>query len=124
MNSFSKTIGAIAAYWAIFLLGPAVILIMNNLGYLFTGGGYSQQSLMYKVLVFFAQPVSCYFAYSAAKEIYDGNIGKCVTVNCVLGTIFCGFLVLFGSGDLVSRANMIVSLVVCVVTIVYSCKQT
>lgn len=111
MKKFWVCAGATLAFWALIFLGPAIIMLFNNIGYYFSGGGYGPESFMYKVLQFFSQPTACVIAAGAAEAICDGKHKVCTIANCVIAALMC-FLFAMVAGDKAQLATMIISAVV------------
>ena len=117
-----KSIGAIAAYWVLLFIGPAIVMIFNDIGYYVTGGGWGPDSLMHAVLQFFSQPISCAIAYGAMKYILKDD-GKVLSlVNCVIASCMCAVFA-FTATETSQRWAMIVSIVVCAYTAVIASKE-
>ena len=111
---------ATLSYWALLFLGPALILLLNNIGYYFSGGGWGPGSFMYNVLSFFSQPLSCFLAYAAAKGICKESHKICVLINCIVG-IGMTILSAIGAsnaGNTKLLISMIISTIVCTITAV------
>lgn len=113
---------ATLAYWAVIFLGPALILLANNIGYFVSGAGWGPDSIMFKALQFCSQPISCFLAYYAADSVSKGNLRACVLVNCIIGACICGMFVITAN-TMVLAASMIASAVCCIVTAVMSAKN-
>lgn len=122
MKSVFKVIGAIAAFWAIVFLGPAVVMLLNNIGYLVSGSGYGPDSLMYIVLQFLKQPISCFFAYLFAKEICGEDHPVCPLANCIIAACMCVLFALIASSG-AQMATMFVSAAAMVVCAVIEAKE-
>ena len=122
MKKFWVCAGATLAFWALIFLGPAIIMLFNNIGYYFSGGGYGPESFMYKVLQFFSQPISCAIAASAAESITGGNHKACTIANCVICALMC-FLFAMITSDKAQLATMILSAVVSAIMAVLRATQ-
>lgn len=110
MKKFLVCAGATLAFWGLFFFGPAIIMLLNNVGYYVSGGGYGPDSFMYKVLYFFSQPTACLIAVGAAEAIGNGEHKACTIVNSVLGALLC-FVFAMVSTDKTQLAIMIISAV-------------
>ena len=119
MKKFLNCTLVTLCYWVLLFIGPAIVLLWNNLSYSLTGGGYGQDSLMYKVLVFFSQPISCFLAAGMSGNIDNGKHKVCLLVNCVIGACYCAASFLMYS-FFISNASMqwvmAVSAIACIVT--------
>lgn len=122
MKKFLLCFGAVLAYWALMFLGPAIVMLFNNIGYYVTGGGWGPDSLMYAVLQFFSQPISCFVAYGAATAILKENGKILILVNCVVAACMCVLFAITAS-ETSQRFAMIVSVVACVYTAVMAAKN-
>lgn len=98
-------------YWFVTLMGPALIVIWNNLSFVMTGAGYGSGSFMYKVLTFAAQPVSCAMAASLADSVGKQSHRKCVLINCAISTFALLFLAYYQgtTGNKEIAINMVIS---------------
>lgn len=116
MKKIITYIGATLAFWALVFLGPALVMLMNNVGYYVSGGGWGPDSFMYKVLQFFSQPIACAMAYYAIDTICKGKHLVCVLVNCVVAACLSMLLGLceFIIGKPLNAAQMILSGIVCI----------
>lgn len=122
VRSFFICCGAVLVYWVLILVGPALVLLLNNIGYYVTGGGWGPNSIMYKILEFFSQPISCFLAYGAAMSVSKGEHKICVLTNCIVAACMCGLLI-FTSATSMLSATMAVSAVCCIVTAVMVSKE-
>jgi hypothetical protein len=116
MKKFLTCIGATLAFWVLMFLGPALVMLVNNIGYYVSGGGWGPNSLMYKVLQFFSQPIACALAFSAAGSICGDRHPVCVLTNCIVAACVCVLLTIsgFALGNNLNAAQMIVSAVACI----------
>lgn len=118
-------IGATAAYWALLFFGPAIIMLFNNIGYYFSGGGYGPDSFMYKVLQFLSQPLSVFIAYSAAKSICNNIKTTSILINTIIAV--CILVALAFAGFIVENTSnaiqMVVSCIACIVTAFWASKD-
>ena len=122
MKKFLLFFGAVLSYWALMFLGPAIVMLFNNIGYYVTGGGWGPDSLMYAVLQFFSQPISCFVAYGAATAILKENGKIFILTNCVIAACMC-VLFAFTASETSQRLAMIVSVVACVYTAIMAAKD-
>ena len=123
MAKFFKCFFAILAYWALMFLGPAIVMIFNDIGYNLTGGGWGPDSLMRNILQFFAQPISCVLACSAITSILSGSHKPLISVNCVIASCLCT-LFAFTATEPTQMWAMIVSSLACTTTAAYQAKNT
>lgn len=100
-------------FWTLIFLGPVIILLINNIGYYFSGAGYGPGSIMYSVLQFLSQPLSCLIAASAADAISKNQHKICVIVNCSVCSFVCLLLafVQYLDGNTLMLFTMIASAV-------------
>ena len=102
---------SIVVFWLLVAIGPAVVMLFNKIGYVFSGAGYGEGSLMYKVLLFLSQPIACCIAAAAADFVGQYRHRNYITVNCALS--ICLFSVLafseFLNSDYLHMASMAVS---------------
>lgn len=113
-------------YWLILFIGPAIVLLWNNFSYYVAGTGYGTESLMYKLLTFFSQPIACFAAAGLAASMFGGKHKLCTLVNCVVGTCLCAVLAMFYmffTADLARFGSMAVSAVACIITAVMQAKD-
>lgn len=122
MKKVGICIGAIAAYWAMFFFGPALVMLINNIGYYLGGGGWRPDGLMYNVLLFLSQPIACGLAYFAAKGVCKNEPSICVLTNCIVG-VCLAVLLTFTTTIGIKTAAMAVSAIVCVVTAVVEARE-
>ena len=125
MKKFFTCLGATAAYWVCIFIGPAIVMWLNNIGYYFTGGGYGPGSLMYKVLHFLSQPVSCLVAYAIAMTITKTDHPICVLSNCIVGACVCGLFTIVSilAGNTRNAVIMPISAIACIGTAIASAKE-
>ena len=119
-HSVLKCIGIIAAYWALILFGPILVMILNRIALWFSGGGFYEGSFGYKVLVFLSQPIACSLAHSAAKSISDDNHNICVLVNEIIAICLFAFLIWSSLFILDEIANVLSYTVSAIVNIIYA----
>lgn len=119
MKRFFRCSAVTFCYWLLMFIGPAIVLLWNNFSYYFTGAGYGSESLMYRVLTFFSQPISCFLAAGLAGSIFDGKHRLCTLVNCVVGACYCSasalMYLLFADNSAMIGA-MAVSAIACITT--------
>ena len=125
MKNFLVCLWATLVFWALIVFGPWLVIVMNNLGYWFSGGGWGPGSFMYKVLDFLSQPISCFIAYAAANVACKNEHPVCVMTNCIAAVCVC---CLFSFGSFIAEnmrnaAIMLLSAVCCIVTLVYAAKE-
>ena len=119
-SSVLKCIGIIAAYWALILFGPILVMVLNRTALWFSGGGFYEGSVGYNILVFLSQPIACSLAHSAAHSISDDKHNICILVNEVVAVCLFAFLI-WGSFSLLNETiNAISYIVSAVVAIVYA----
>ena len=123
---FLRCLGATAAFWVCMLIGPMLLLLVENISHLLTFGEWGEnrgfiELIIYKVIQFLAQPIACYIGYEIAKKICTEQLKTCVMVNCVVAASLCG---LFAICSLVAQnfVNAIVMAITAVVCIVCSVK--
>lgn len=124
-RSVLKCIGIIAAYWALILFGPLLVMIWNRIAVWFSGGGFYEGSFGYKILVFLSQPIACSLAHSAAKSISDDNHNICVLVNEIVTVCLFVFLTwssFFLLNEIINAISYIVSIVVTIICAVSTAK--
>ena len=124
-SSVLKCIGLIAAYWALILFGPLLVMIWNRIAVWLSGGGFYEGSFGYKILVFLSQPIACSLAHSAAKSISDDNHNICVLVNEIVAVCLLVFLTwssFFLLNEIINAINYIVSAVVVIIYAVLTAK--
>lgn len=117
-NSFLTCIGIIAAYWALVLLGPGLVMLFNAITLWFSGGGFYEGSFGYKILVFTSQPIACALAHSAARSISKDEHSICVLVNEIISACIFVLLILSSFFLLNKPLNAINHIVSTVVTII------
>ena len=119
MKRFFRCSAVTFCYWLLMFIGPAIVLLWNNFSYYFTGAGYGSESVMYRVLTFFSQPISCFLAAGLAGSIFDGKHRLCTLVNCVVGACYCSasalMYLLFVDNSAMLGA-MAVSAIACITT--------
>lgn len=119
MKNFLRRFAVTFCYWLLMFIGPAVVLLWNNFSYYFTGAGYGSESVMYRVLTFFSQPISCFLAAGLAGSLFDGRHRLCALVNCVVGACYCSasalMYLLFVDNSAMLGA-MAVSAIACIIT--------
>ncbi len=119
MKRFFRCSAVTFCYWLLMFIGPAIVLLWNNFSYYFTGTGYGSESLMYRILTFFSQPISCFLAAGLAGSIFDGKHRLCTLVNCVVGACYCSasalMYLLFVDNSAMLGA-MAVSAIACITT--------
>lgn len=126
MKKFFECTLVTFCYWLAIFIGPAVVLLWNNLSYYVSGLGYGPESLMYKVLTFFSQPVSCFLAATIAMSVGKEKHNLCVLTNCILATVFCTVLTLYyvNNADFgVKMWSMLVSAIACIATSIMTAKE-
>lgn len=90
ISSVLMCLGIIGAFWAILLLGPAVIALVNRWdSFIYRLG---RGSIVFSLL---AQPIACAFASEAAESISDGLHDVCVFVNQIIAIFVSVILSLF-----------------------------
>ena len=109
--------GATLAYWLVMFLGPALILLLNDVGYLLSGTGWEKESIMYNVLSFFKQPLACWLAYAVIQSICGDEQKKCVLFNCMGGAFLCAMFTL-STDDLAQLFAMAISAIVCLCAVI------
>ena len=109
--------GATLAYWAVLFLGPALILLLNDIGYYLSGTGWSQGSIMHNVLSFIKQPLACWLAYAVIQAICGDEQKKCVLFNCMGGAVLCVLFTL-STNDLSQLFAMALSAITCLGTVI------
>lgn len=117
-KSVQICISATAAYWAVLFLGPAVILLLNNAGYYVSGAGWGTDSLMYKILQFLSQPLSCFFAFAAAESVAKGRFRGWLWFNCLLGGAMCVLFIFTAETDIL-RYAMALSALTCIASALF-----
>ena len=119
MKRFFRCSAVTFWYWLLMFIGPAIVLLWNNFSYYFTGAGYGSESVMYRVLTFFSQPISCFLAAGLAGSLFDGRHRLCALVNCVVGACYCSasalMYLLFVDNSAMLGA-MAVSAIACIIT--------
>lgn len=126
MKKFFECTLVTLCYWLAIFIGPAIVLLWNNLSYYVSGLGYGPESLMYKVLTFFSQPVSCFLAAAIAISVGKKKHNLCVLTNCILCSIFCAVLALsyVNNADFsVKMWSMLVSAIACIATSIMTAKE-
>ena len=126
MKKFFICFRAILAYWVLLFIGPALVIIFNNIGYFVSGGGWGPDSLMYKVLQILSQPIACFLAYGAITAILQQKHSVLKLVNCVIAACYCFamiFVYLFFLSNVEMLIVMIASTIVCVITAVMAGKE-
>lgn len=123
MSRFFKCFAAVLAYWALMFLGPAIVMIFNDIGYNLTGGGWGPDSLMRKILQFFSQPISCVLACSAITSILKGTHKPLISINCVIASCMCT-LFAFTATEPTQMWAMIISSLASAITAAYQSKNT
>lgn len=106
-------------YWLILFIGPALVLLWNNFSYYVAGTGYGSESLMYKVLTFFSQPIACFAAAGLAGSLFGGKHKLCTIVNCVIGACLCAVISIFNfylSQNVALVGALAASTIVCIIT--------
>ena len=119
MKRFFRCSAVTFCYWLLMFIGPAIVLLWNNFSYYFTGAGYGSESLMYRVLTFFSQPISCFLAAGLAGSIFEGKHRLCTLVNCVVGACYCSasaLMYLFFVENSAMLGAMAVSAIACIIT--------
>lgn len=119
MKRFFRCSAVTFCYWLLMFIGPAIVLLWNNFSYYFTGAGYGSESLMYRVLTFFSQPISCFLAAGLAGNIFEGKHRLCTLVNCVVGACYCSasaLMYLFFVDNSAMLGAMAVSAIACIIT--------
>lgn len=119
MKRFFRCLAVTFCYWLLMFIGPAIVLLWNNFSYYFTGAGYGSESLMYRVLTFFSQPISCFLAAGLSGSIFEGKHRLCTLVNCVVGACYCSasalMYLLFVDNSAMLGA-MAISAIACIIT--------
>lgn len=125
MKKFFNCLGATLAFWTLIFLGPALVMLLNNIGYYFSGGGYGPGSFMYKVLQFLSQPIACWLAFAAAGAICQDKHPVCVLTNCIVATCVCVLLTVsgFALGNNLNAVQMLVSAIACIACAVSMVKS-
>lgn len=126
MKRFLECTLVTICYWLAIFIGPAILLLWNNLSYYVSGFGYGPESLMYKVLTFISQPVSCFLATSIAISVGKKKHNLCVLTNCIFASIFCAFITV----SYVSNADYgikmwatLLSAIACITTSIMTAKE-
>ena len=116
MKKFTTYFLMTLCFWALVFIGPVIILLWNNISYYVSGLGYGSNSLMYKILVFVSQPISCMLAAGAANAAGKGKHNICTLINCVVCACLCTVFAVVESatGDYLHMYAMIVSIIVCI----------
>lgn len=110
-------LGMTAAYWALTLLGPMLVMLINTLGYYVNGGGWKPGSLAHNILLLFSQPISCFIAYFAAESAGKWKLKACTLTNCIVaGCAFIWFTII--APDRSQATSMVLSVVACTITAV------
>ena len=125
MRRFTNCVIVTVCYWLLLLIGPALVRLWNDIGYSFAGAGYGSESFMYKVLIFFSQPISCFIAAAAAGNLFSGKHRLCTFVNCIVSACLCAAMSLnyfFFDDNLPMFGVMICSAIVCIITSVTQAK--
>lgn len=125
MKKFLACLGATLAYWVFIFFGPAIVMLINNIGYYLSGGGYGPGSLMHKVLQFLSQPIACFVAYSVAQAVSKTEHPMCVLSNCIAGACVCCLFAVVAilAGNTRNMVIMPISAIACVVTAVTAAKD-
>jgi len=114
-NGALLCVGATATYWATIFVGPAIIMLLNNVGYYVSGGGWGPGSFMHTVLEFASQPLACFAAYALAKSVSQDEHPVCVLSNTIVASCMCVIFVFTASSSALMW-TMIVSVIICVMT--------
>lgn len=122
MYRLFKCVCAMLVYWILLFIGPAFVMLFNNVGYYVTGGGWGPGSLMYKVLQFFSQPIACVLAYGALKGLLHDDHNVLVLVNCTVATCVC-FLFVITASEMEQMWAMVVSVASCGGTAVAAARE-
>lgn len=126
MKKFYECALVTVCYWLTIFLGPAIVILWNNLSYFVSGLGYGEGSIMYKVLTFFSQPAACVLAFEVSKSVGKSKHNICTLINCFLGACFCGavtMLYAFYLDDNLRLLTMAVSSVCCIFTVYVAAKE-
>ena len=125
INRVWRCLGVIGAYWGLILFGPALVMIVNNANARFSGAGFYEGSIGYKLLAFFSQPIACGLAHSAAKGISKDEHKVCVLVNEIIAAclmVLLAISVFFILGELWNALTYTVSVIVTIVNSVLTAK--
>lgn len=125
-----RCLGATAAFWVSLLIGPMLLLLVENLSHLLTFGEWGEnrgfiEMIIYRAIQFLAQPIACYIGYEIAKKICTQELRTCVMVNCVVGASLCGLFAVLGAiaSNFVNAIVMAITTVVCIVCSVKALKD-
>ena len=88
MKKFFECVLVTICFWLIVFIGPALVILWNNLSYYVSGLGYGEGSVMFNIIKFLSQPISFIIAGTAASSMFS----ECAFVNCIIGVCFCVFL--------------------------------
>lgn len=122
MRKFLTCAAATFIYWLLLILGPAAIMALNDIGYSISGVGWEEGSIMYSVLSFLKQSVSCLVAYAAARSICGEESPKCVLVNCIAGSVICVMLT-YSAEENLQLFSMVAASIVCLCTVVKQMRR-
>lgn len=120
-SPFLKCLGITVAFWLLFVFGPALVMLSNNISAWFSGLGYLDGSFGYNLLVFFSQPMACGIASAVAEGISDEKHNVCVLVNEVIAicitllSTLCSFLFTGDMWNGISLALSVVVLIACAI---------
>ena len=92
MKKFFECVLVTVCFWLIVFIGPALVILWNNLSYYVSGLGYGEGSVMFNVIKFLSQPISFLIAGAAASSMFSESHKVCAFVNCIIGVCFCVFL--------------------------------
>ena len=112
-------------FWAIVLIGPALVVLWNKIDY-WIGLGYQDGSFGANVIKFLSQPIACIMAFFIAYSLFDSAHKQCVLANSIIAAFIC---VLISVNELWFLKNnllgytMVVSALVCGYAIFVSIKD-
>lgn len=122
-KSLLTCLGATLAYWAVILIGPFVIHLVDFFVTLLSPSGWNQNGIYEQLLApLIAQALACYLAYRCANLICKKNHPFCVLTNCIVGACACGVFAFFATSTK-SLISLIVSAVACIATAVVQAKS-
>lgn len=122
-KSFFICLGATLAYWAVILIGPFVIHLVDFFVTILSPSGWDQNGIYEQFLApLIAQALACYLAYLCANLICKNDHPFCVLTNCIVGACACCIFLFFSTSTKL-LISMIVSAVVCIASAVVQVKS-
>ena len=105
--------GATASYWISLMLIPVVVMLINDLGYQYSGFGWADGDIFYNILSALKQPLACFVGFGIMQHICGECVPWCPFVNVSFSSFFF-VLLTFCAGNAWEVVEMGLSAIMCI----------